>query len=212
VRDSLPTRKTGSNSWRKRTGSSDEPMKSCVSLRHISRRRRCDRPTEEITAFIDEHRRVYGVGASRAHIELLARSSCPICEILQIAPSTYYEFTRRAEYRHTAPPRVRRDEALKFEIQRIWCENYQVYGARKVWHQMKREGFQVAKCIVERVMRNLGLKGAIRGRRVRTTIPDQTIPRPFDRINYGLQILRMWRPGRGLCMSPSLWDGESHPP
>jgi putative transposase len=63
----------------------------------------------------------------------------PICEVLPIAPSTYYEFTRRAEYPETAPLRVRRDKALRPEIQRIWNENYQVYGARKVWHQMKRE-------------------------------------------------------------------------
>jgi putative transposase len=78
---------------------------------------------------------------------------------------------------------VRRDEALKPEIQRIWDENYQVYGARKVWHQMKREGFQVAKCTVERLMRSLGLKGVVRGRRIRTTIPDQTAPRPLDLVN-----------------------------
>jgi putative transposase len=115
------------------------------------------------------HRKVYGVG--------------PICEVLPIAPSTYYEFTKRAEYPETAPPRVRRDEALKPEIQRIWDENYQVYGARKVWHQMKREGFQVAKCTVERLMRSLGLKGVVRGRRIRTTIPDQTAPRPLDLVN-----------------------------
>jgi putative transposase len=61
--------------------------------------------------------------------------------------------------------------------------NYQVYGARKVWHQMKREGFQVAKCTVERLMRSLGLKGVVRGRRIRTTIPDQTAPRPLDLVN-----------------------------
>jgi putative transposase len=128
-------------------------MKSCVLLQHFSRRRRSDRATEEVAAFIVEHREVYGVG--------------PICEVLPIAPSTYYEFTKRAEYPETAPPRVRRDEALKPEIQRIWDENYQVYGARKVWHQMKREGFQVAKCTVERLMRSLGLEGVVRGRKNR---------------------------------------------
>lgn len=99
---------------------------------------------------------------------------------MPIAPSTYYAFKDREAHPENAPPRVRWDEQLKPEIRRIWDENYQVYGTRKVWHQLKREGFPAAKCTVERLMQIMGLQGAVRGREIRTTIPDPEAHRPMD--------------------------------
>jgi putative transposase len=112
-----------------------------------------------VIAFIDEHREVFGVE--------------PICRVLQFAPSTYFAAKRR-------PPSARRlrDGELKKEILRIWNDNFGVYGARKVWLALRREGFSVARCTVERLMRSLGLAGAVRGgRRVRTTVPDGAVER-----------------------------------
>jgi putative transposase len=105
----------------------------------------------------------------------------PICTVLsehgcKIAPSTYYD-ARSAAAR---PCRQRRDEPLKTEIRRVHAENYQVYGARKVWLALNREGITVARCTVERLMRELGLVGARRGRRHRTTIADTAAARPAD--------------------------------
>jgi transposase InsO family protein len=119
-----------------------------------------------IVSFIDAHREEYGVE--------------PIARELPIAPSTYYEHVacRRDPSRLSA--RAKRDAALCPEIDRIWKENYRVYGARKVWRQMKREGEDVARCTVERLMRKLGLQGAVRGRKARTTVPDDKAPRPAD--------------------------------
>jgi putative transposase len=100
----------------------------------------------------------------------------PICRELQVAPSSYYAASRR-------PPSARhcRDEALKREIRRVWDEHRQVYGADKVWAQLKREGLPVARCTVERLMRALGLRGVVRGKtRVRTTIGDDASSRPLD--------------------------------
>ena len=112
--------------------------------------------------FITEHRGRWGVE--------------PICRVLQVAPSSYYAAIRR-------PPaaRRRRDERLKGEIRRVWDEHRQVYGADKVWAQLKREGTKVARCTVERLMRTLGLRGVVRGKtRVRTTIGDEASNRPLD--------------------------------
>jgi len=104
----------------------------------------------------------------------------PICRVLSehgcpIAPSTYYDALRR-------PPsaRGRRDGQLKRAITRIHQANYGVYGARKVWLALNRQGIAVARCTVERLMRELGLVGARRGRRVRTTVPSQAAARPAD--------------------------------
>jgi putative transposase len=100
----------------------------------------------------------------------------PICRVLQVAPSSYYAAIRR-------PPsaRRRRDEVLKAEIRRVWDEHRQVYGADKVWAQLKREGIPVARCTVERLMGTLGLRGVVRGKaRVRTTIGDEASTRPLD--------------------------------
>jgi transposase InsO family protein len=107
----------------------------------------------------------------------------PICEIIEIAPSTYYEQVRRREHPETAPARAQRDAVLMQEIRRVFDENFQVYGARKVWRQLNREGHDVARCTVERLMRRMGLQGIIRGKPVRTTMSDRAAPCPLDHVN-----------------------------
>jgi len=119
-----------------------------------------------MTSFIDAHREEYGVE--------------PICEVVPIAPSTYYEHKRRERDPTREPERTRRDAVLSEEIQRVWEENRKVYGARKVWRQLGREGITVARCTVERLMRRMGLGGAVRGKRIRTTIPEEALARPAD--------------------------------
>lgn len=116
--------------------------------------------------FIDRHRITYGVE--------------PICRVLQIAPSGYYGHRARQAAPSRRPARAQRDEQLRAAIQRVWDANHQVYGARKVWRQLHREGTVVARCTVERLMRELGLAGVVRGRRVRTTVPDTAAARPGD--------------------------------
>ena len=122
-----------------------------------------------MTAFIDEHRDVYGVE--------------PICKVLPIAPSTYYEHAARKADPAKAPRRAQRDALLCSEIDRVWHENESVYGARKVWKQLHRERIEAARCTVERLMRRLGIQGVVRGKPVRTTIPDPARPCPMDRVN-----------------------------
>ena len=119
-----------------------------------------------MVSFIDEHRDEYGVE--------------PICAQLPIAPSTYYEHKARESDPGRLPPRVQRDRELSDEIQRVWDENFCVYGARKVWRQLNREQFAVARCTVERLMRILGLQGVVRGQTCRTTVSDNTADRPPD--------------------------------
>lgn len=119
-----------------------------------------------MVAFIDDHRAVYGVE--------------PICGVLPIAPSIYFEQKSRSDPKRL-PPRLVRDRELRAEIERVWKENHSVYGARKVWLQLKREDVDVARCTVERLMAQMGLRGAVRGRAFkRTTIADQSAPRPAD--------------------------------
>ena len=120
-------------------------------------------------AFIDDNRDLNGVE--------------PICKVLPIAPSTYRKHVaqRRDPLRLSA--RARRDLALKPEIARVFAENFAVYGVRKVWRQMRREGFSIARCIVQRLMREMGLHGVIRGKPLRTTISDKAAPCPLDRVN-----------------------------
>ena len=90
-------------------------------------------------------------------------------KVLPIAPSTYYEQkARQADPKHL-PPRIRRDAVLRDEIERVWDDNFQVYGARKVWLQLVREGRKVARCTIKRLMRQMGLQGATRGRRFKVT-------------------------------------------
>jgi putative transposase len=119
-----------------------------------------------MVSFIDEHRVAYGVE--------------PICRQLPIAPSVYYEHKRRQAEPDRVAARTRRDAELATEIARVHEANFGVYGARKVWLQLKREGTQVARCTVERLMRREGLEGARRGRRCRTTTPDAAAERPLD--------------------------------
>jgi len=119
-----------------------------------------------MVSFIDENREVYGVE--------------PICTVLPIAPSTYYERKARQTDPGRLPQRTKRDAVLREEIRRVWAGNFQVYGARKVWWQLNREGIRVARCTVERLMRKMGLEGAVRGRKVRTTIPDMSGARLVD--------------------------------
>ena len=102
-----------------------------------------------MVSFIDAHRDAYGVES--------------ICAQLPIAPSTYYEYKAREAQPERLPPRLRRDRALLPEIRRVYEENFQVYGARKVWRQLGREDQVVARCTVERLMRTLGLQGVVRG-------------------------------------------------
>jgi transposase InsO family protein len=120
-------------------------------------------------AFIDDHRAAYGVE--------------PICRELPIAPSTYHAHAARRVDPAKAPPRVRRDAALRGEVRRVWAENFGVYGVRKVWRQLGREGTGVARCTVARLMRQMGLRGIVRGKSVRTTISDKAAPCPLDRVN-----------------------------
>jgi putative transposase len=122
-----------------------------------------------MTAFIDEHREVYGVE--------------PICRVLLIAPSTYYEHAARQANPDRRPARERRDAELCREIRRVFAANFGVYGVRKVWRQMQREGIEVARCTVARLMRQMGLKGVVRGRSIRTTVSDAAAPCPRDRVN-----------------------------
>jgi putative transposase len=129
-----------------------------------------------MTAFIDAHRETFGVE--------------PICRTLQVAPATYYA-------RRSRPPSARacRDKELKVEVQRVWAENRRVYGADKVWAQLRREGFAVARCTVERLMRSLKIRGIVRGKKVYTTWPDTTTERPADLVDRQFRAVapnRLW--------------------
>ena len=124
-------------------------------------------------AFITEHRDIYGVE--------------PICKVLPIAPSTYRLHAARQRDPSLLPDRARRDLVLMEEIERVFETNYSVYGARKVWRQLRREGRDVARCTVERLMRDLGLAGAIRGKPVKTTVSDKGAACPLDRVNRQFQ-------------------------
>jgi putative transposase len=115
-------------------------------------------------AYVDAHKDRYGVE--------------PICRVLPIAPSTYYAASRRP-----ASARAVRDAKLKGEIARVHEDNFGVYGARKVWRQLHREGIGVARCTVERLMGELHLQGVRRGKTRRTTTPDQAAPRPADLVD-----------------------------
>jgi transposase InsO family protein len=119
-----------------------------------------------MVSFIDAHREEYGVE--------------PICRVLPIAPSTYYEMKARAADPVRLPMRAQRDAVLRTSIRRVWDDNHQVYGPRKVWRQLRREGTGVARCTVERLMRGMGLQGVVRGRKFKTTIGDDLSVRPAD--------------------------------
>ena len=129
-----------------------------------------------MVSFIDKHRMAYGVE--------------PICGVLPIAPSTYYEQKVRQTDPSRRPARARRDAELREAIPRVWKENFSVYGPRKVWKQLKREGVEVARCTIERLMRDLGLRGAVRGRKFKTTLPDGAAVRPADLVQRNFTATR----------------------
>lgn len=151
-------------------------------------------------SFIDQHRKRFGVE--------------PICKMLRVAPSAYWRHAARQRNPALCSARARRDAFLIPQIQRVWQANFQVYGADKVWRQLQREGIQVARCTVERLMRQLGLRGVMRGKVVRTTFGDPAAPCPLDRVKRQFKADRpnqLWvsdftyvPPGRALSMSPSL--------
>ena len=120
-------------------------------------------------AFIDKHRDAYGVE--------------PICRVLPIASSTYYH--RRAIERDPslASNRAKRDALLRPEVLRVWEDNRKVYGVRKVWHQLRREGIDTARCTVARLMNQLGIEGVIRGKCIKTTYGNPALPCPKDHVN-----------------------------
>jgi putative transposase len=120
-------------------------------------------------AFIDEERAVHGVE--------------PICKVLPIAPSTYHDHIAKRADPERLSARAKRDLMLKPEIERVLSENFEVYGARKVWRQLNRESIPVARCTVERLMSELGLQGVIRGKLIRTTVQDKAAPCPLDHVN-----------------------------
>ncbi len=122
-----------------------------------------------MVSFVDEHRDEYGVE--------------PICEMLPIAPSTFYEHMARRLNPELRSDRAKRDDELRPEIERIWKENRCVYGAEKIWRQSIREDGPVARCTVERLVRQLGISGVRRGKRFKTTIPDEAADRPADLVN-----------------------------
>jgi putative transposase len=122
-----------------------------------------------MVAFIDEHRILHGVE--------------PICRVLPIAPSTYHAHAARRADPGKLPARAQRDVTLKSEIRRVYEENFRVYGVRKIWRQLLREGITVARCTVVRLMRTMGLRGVVRGKKVRTTISNAAAPCPLDRVN-----------------------------
>ena len=94
----------------------------------------------------------------------------PVCHELNIAPSTYYRHHEHRQHPNKRSQREQRDDLLIVEIQRVYDENYSVYGVRKVWRQLLREGFSVARCTIARLMKNMGLSGVLRGKKVRTTV------------------------------------------
>jgi putative transposase len=127
-------------------------------------------------AFIDEHRAVHGVE--------------PICRVLPIALSTYHAHAARRADPGKLPGRARCDITLRSESRRVYEENLRVYGVRKIWRQLLREGISVARCTVARLMRSMGLQGVVRGKKVRTTISDAAAPCPLERVNRQFKALR----------------------
>jgi putative transposase len=120
-------------------------------------------------AFIDDHRRAYGVE--------------PISKVLPIAPSTYRTHAAKRADPAKLSARAKQDAIRKIKIRRVFAENFDVYGVRKVWRQLRREGEDIARCTVERLMRSMGLQGVIRDKPVKPTISDKAAPCPLDHVN-----------------------------
>lgn len=127
--------------------------------------------------YIDDHRETFGVE--------------PICAVLPIAPSTYFRVRAQQQDATTRPARAKRDDELRVLIQRVYDENFGVYGPRKVWRQLRREGHNVARCTVERLMRDMGLSGAVRGRAWKVTTQSQpALDRPADLVDRTFEATR----------------------
>ncbi|WP_312164954.1 IS3 family transposase [Massilia timonae] len=126
-------------------------------------------PLQAVRKFIDQYRHAYGVE--------------PICRVMQVAPSGYWRYAAQQRNPELRCARVQRDDVLSVDIERVWQANMQVYGADKVWRQLRREGTEVARCTVERLMRKAGLRGVMRGKVIRTTVADAKAPCPLDRVN-----------------------------
>ncbi|WIW90395.1 IS3 family transposase (plasmid) [Sphingobium sp. V4] len=133
-------------------------------------------PRQMMMAFIDAHREDLGIE--------------PICRELAIAPSSYREHAARRADPGRRPARARRDEEIREQIKRVHEASFGLYGARKVWHQMRREGIMVAKCTVERLMRAMGLAGVRRGKKTITTISNPKAPCPLDKVNREFRVSR----------------------
>jgi transposase InsO family protein len=134
-----------------------------------------------MVAFIDHHRESLGVE--------------PICTELPIAPSTYYETKRQTADPSLRSARYQRDQELEVRIKDIWKENHEVYGARKVWHALKREGIKIARCTVERIMHRLGIQGVVRGKVKKTTVPGSVDTSPLDLVKREFNVdcpNRLW--------------------
>jgi len=129
-----------------------------------------------MVAFIDDHRGAYGVE--------------PICAVLPIAPSTYYEYKARQADPSRLPPRAQRDIDLRAKIRQVFEDNFSVYGVRKVWRELKRRDTPIARCTVRRLMREMGLQGVVRGRKFKTTIPDESAARPLDLVERNFTATR----------------------
>ncbi len=127
-------------------------------------------------AFIDAHRDDLGVE--------------PICRELAVAPSSWHEHAARLADPDKRPARARRDDVIREDISRVHEASYGLYGTRKVWHQLRREGIKVAKCTVERLMRAMGLAGVRRGKTCVTTVSNPKAPCPLDRVNRTFKVQR----------------------
>jgi len=153
-----------------------DPIRGIDFLRDRARRSTRSE-TKQVVAFIDANRDKWRVQ--------------PICTVPHFASSTYYDYKRREPSNRTL-----RDEKLKVLITETYEANYSVYGAKKLWAALNRAGNEVARCTVERLMRELGIKGAIRGKGiVITTIADESLERPMD-------LLTKWDTSLCLAMRP----------
>ena len=126
--------------------------------------------------FIDAHRKDLGIE--------------PICHELAIAPSSYHTHAARLADANKRSARARRDDALRAQIERVHAASFGLYGSRKIWHQMRREGIKVAKCTVERLMRTMGLAGIRRGKKTITTVSNPKAPCPLDKVNRAFKVSR----------------------
>ena len=140
-------------------------MQACAAGQRDGARR----PIQTMIRFIEDHRADHGVER--------------ICRALSIAPATFYDHLAKQTDPSRLSDRAKRDAELQPESERVFEDNLSVYGVRKVWHQMRSEGFDIARCTVARLMTDIGIEGVIRGKKPRPTIPDKALPCPLDRVN-----------------------------